>query len=68
MENLGKRVRLRPTAASSGDVRHHAGKRGTIEQFARDPETLELLRYSVRLDGEVTQLDLEPGEVEILDD
>jgi hypothetical protein len=65
MEQLGRRARVR-SDASSDLGKHYAGHHGRIEQFAKDPETMVLIRYTIRLDDGRTQLDLHPSEVEIL--
>lgn len=65
MFNLGKRIRIRLTADSElGQL--YAGRQGQIVEFAKDPETLILKRYTVRLD-DGTFLELKPDEVEILE-
>ena len=64
MEQLGKRVLVKRTA-DSDLARAHAGQTGEIMMFTKNPETMVLMSYTIRLDnGE--QIELAPSEVEIL--
>jgi hypothetical protein len=66
MEHFGRRARVRSDAASELGGRY-AGHHGRIDEIARDSASLEVIRYTVRLDDGATQLELHPSEVEILD-